>query len=139
LKQTEFCYWLQGYFELGAIAGGASLLLTLEQAACVRNHLELVKACNVGGATYAKGKTPAMKPITGFCAWLDGTLELALKISDGQQHISDISLELIKTRLNDEFLHVIDPQQPGDKEVLQATHDGLHLSSPQNNPSATRC
>ncbi len=37
MKSVEFCYWLQGYFELNP--PGA---LTAEQTQCVRAHLALV-------------------------------------------------------------------------------------------------
>lgn len=133
MKQDQFCFWLQGYFELGGIVK-TKPHLTLEQANVVRRHLELVKKCNL-----TKGGIKAVqKPLTGFCSWLDGTLELAMKQQEGQSHISDIALELIREKLNDEFAHVIDPQMPGDKEELQATHDGLQSSS-SNNETIWRC
>jgi len=39
MTPTEFCYWLQGYFELN---GGAPVGLSAVQANIVANHLALV-------------------------------------------------------------------------------------------------
>lgn len=38
MKSTEFCYWLQGYFELGPDGQG----LSSEQVDMIRKHLALV-------------------------------------------------------------------------------------------------
>lgn len=124
MKQDEFAYWLQGYFELRENDNP----LTLAQGICIRNHLELVKTSNITPIFGKKTATAAMKPITGFCAWLDGALEMAGHSAvDGL--LSTISLNLIKNKLAAEFVHVIDPKSPGDKEVLQAVHDGLQKPS----------
>ena len=37
MKSTEFCYWLQGFFELSDLKD-----LTLKQVECIKNHLNLV-------------------------------------------------------------------------------------------------
>jgi hypothetical protein len=37
MKAVEFCYWLQGYFELSPKGS-----LDKEQVECIRNHLNLV-------------------------------------------------------------------------------------------------
>jgi len=37
MKSRDFCYWLQGLFELGEVEA-----LTPAQTACIRNHLNLV-------------------------------------------------------------------------------------------------
>lgn len=43
MKAHEFCYWLQGYFELGTQAClGGRLDLNQEQTECVQKHLALV-------------------------------------------------------------------------------------------------
>ena len=39
MKAVEFCYWLQGYFE---IHGGERPALRPEQVATIQNHLALV-------------------------------------------------------------------------------------------------
>lgn len=38
MKSRDFCYWLQGFFELNQ----GSAALTLEQSRMVKNHLALV-------------------------------------------------------------------------------------------------
>jgi hypothetical protein len=124
MRQDEFCYWLQGYFEL---TPGEKTSITLDQREIIRNHLELVKKCNV------EGRKKTQKPITGFCAWLDGALDLA-PVNDVA--ILPEAIGAIKNRLNAEFEHVIDPKVSGDKEELQAVHDGLQLSSPPNYPQS---
>lgn len=37
MKSTEFCYWLQGFFELSKLDK-----LSEEQVKCIKNHLNLV-------------------------------------------------------------------------------------------------
>jgi len=117
MKQDQFCFWLQGHFELNPEAGIEGNQLTQ-----IRAHLELVKKCSVD-----KRKNPV--PISGFCAWLDGALDLApTYVIDDITKVLPEAVEAIKNKLNDEFQHVIDPQMPGDKEELQAVHDGLRLT-----------
>lgn len=41
MKPTEFCYWLQGYFELADHASHEQHLTT-EQVEVIKNHLNLV-------------------------------------------------------------------------------------------------
>lgn len=40
MTEREFCYWLQGYFELSGSTNG----LTADQVECIRRHLQLVDA-----------------------------------------------------------------------------------------------
>lgn len=44
MKAVEFCYWLQGYFEIADASpkDSKAVSLTSEQVAIVRNHLALV-------------------------------------------------------------------------------------------------
>lgn len=42
MKATEFCYWLQGYFEIAEKSGECSGTLTSKQVDTVRRHLALV-------------------------------------------------------------------------------------------------
>lgn len=41
MNATEFCYWLQGYFEIAASGEQKEIALTPAQVAIVRNHLAL--------------------------------------------------------------------------------------------------
>lgn len=40
MKTTEFCYWLQGYFEIHG--EGGKLSMNEKQVQIIRNHLNLV-------------------------------------------------------------------------------------------------
>lgn len=42
MKATEFCYWLQGYFELKSEATKPQSHLTAEQVETIQRHLALV-------------------------------------------------------------------------------------------------
>jgi hypothetical protein len=48
MKAVEFCYWLQGYFEIDENSDEArSLGLTRKQVATIRQHLALVFAHDI--------------------------------------------------------------------------------------------
>lgn len=42
MTSREFCYWLQGFFELQAAGGATGLVITTGQLQCVQNHLNMV-------------------------------------------------------------------------------------------------
>ena len=42
MKAVEFCYWLQGYFEIRMDGYPSEHIITNEQAVIIRNHLALV-------------------------------------------------------------------------------------------------
>lgn len=42
MTARDFCYWLQGYFEIKDQIPGATLHLTENQVTCIRNHLNMV-------------------------------------------------------------------------------------------------
>jgi hypothetical protein len=101
LRAVEFCYWLQGAFEL------AQLPLTAEQIACVQKHLALVEATP---------QTGQPKQATDFCSWLRGGLDF---ISPGDAR----QVATIRTKLNDCFEHAIDGMYPN-QDKLNAIHSG---------------
>jgi hypothetical protein len=103
MKAVEFCYWLQGYFELNA-ARNSVPQLEPRILACIKAHLALV----------AK-----VEPMHGnlFVAWL------ALR-TQGVDSLDAIGTEEVRRMLASQFQHVIDPSYGGDKEALQAIHDG---------------
>ncbi len=39
MKSRDFCYWLQGFFE---ISGGSAVILNSEQIQMIQNHLNMV-------------------------------------------------------------------------------------------------
>lgn len=103
MKHNEFCYWLQGYFEIGALEHNVTHL-GKDGLECVERHLALVE--KVEG-----------KKLTGFAAWLGGFLAHA-----GCCDAKDV--EKIRARLAEEFQHVIDPSYGGDQDGLNAIHHG---------------
>jgi len=42
MTSRDFCYWLQGYFELLSAGHDNTSALTDEQGACIRKHLAMV-------------------------------------------------------------------------------------------------
>ena len=42
MKTTEFCYWLQGYFEMRMVGLPSEQILTNDQAMLIQSHLALV-------------------------------------------------------------------------------------------------
>lgn len=57
MRSRDFCYWLQGYFELiDEVVGPITLSKT--QVECIRNHLSMVFVHEIDPSTET---TPAMK------------------------------------------------------------------------------
>ena len=42
MKATEFCYWLQGYFEVAGVQGRPKVGLSAQATRCIQQHLALV-------------------------------------------------------------------------------------------------
>jgi hypothetical protein len=110
MKAVEFCYWLQGYFELSE--EGEPRALTSKQIACVKAHLALVAKVD-----------PAHDNM--FVEWLGGYLDMPPDMS---------RFAKIKRMLASQFQHVVDPSYGGDKEVLQSIHDGSSVFAADGNP-----
>lgn len=47
MKATEFCYWLQGYFEISDASSKAGRSLSDEQVELIQKHLALVFAHDI--------------------------------------------------------------------------------------------
>ena len=112
MRTNEFCYWLQGYFELGGDT------LTTEQIAIVKAHVDLVFKY------LQKAKlTPDMTVESiRFCYWL----------ADEALYEGTPDIQAIKSELNKCFLHEID-QTYGDAQMqneLNAIH-GKHKFPPE--------
>lgn len=57
----------------------------------------------------------------GFCHWLAGVLDASLPGDFDAERV-----HLVRERLNDVFLHDIDPSFPkGQQKALEAAHEGL--------------
>lgn len=118
MKRENFCYWLQGHFELqdhfneeSRADPAKNQFLTPGQVKCVKSHVQLHLECS-----QRNNEEPGP-----FISWLDGALIHFEHLPSEKQEA--LVLEMRK-RLNSIFVHVIDPAMPGDKPSLQAIHDG---------------
>lgn len=100
MKAIEFCYWLQGYFELSEWPDVTAL--QAKQVACIRAHLALVATVDPNHENM-------------FVEWLGSFLS-------NPPHATGTAR--IRRMLAAQFQHVIDPSYSGDKATLQAIHDG---------------
>ena len=74
-----------------------------------------------------------------FCYWLQGYFELN---GQGSNSLMADQVTLIRNHLNLVFYHDIDPSQhkkPGDKETMQAIHDGLKIGGVDKHGNIMRC
>lgn len=104
MNARDFCYWLQGYFEISEALLVAPAVGTAKFVACLRSHLALVAEVD---------------PVhtNAFVAWL--TLRI-----DGIDVLEAKSIAQIRAMLNAQFKHDIDPSYGGDAKKLKAIHDG---------------
>lgn len=111
MKSRDFVYWLQGYFELAK-----PVELSTDALILIRRHLDMVKV--------HEGRNTS-----SIVSWLDGVL------SHVPANIDELSLrgafavtaptDLIRDRLADEFIHVIDPSFPLNQQgALSEAHQG---------------
>lgn len=117
MTEQDFCYWLQGYFEL--LPKDAPLPLTDRQATLIYKHLDLVR------------ETEGTKK-SEFCEWVRTALDIACRVEggDGRAAVTD----LIRERLADRFAHVIDPQYPN-----QSTLNEIHAGNKPPGGKIPRC
>jgi hypothetical protein len=104
MKANEFCYWLQGFFELNA-ARESVPVLDQRLMRCVKAHLALVAKCE-----------PLHENL--FVAWL--TLR-----TEGVDAFDAGRTEETRRMLASQFRHVIDPGYAGAPGELQSIHDGV--------------
>jgi hypothetical protein len=95
MKAVEFCYWLQGYYEISG-----SALMSPNQLTIVRRHLDMV-------AIHEKGDGRSVQ----FCT------ELRQLLSNGSYfglapQLPAETLRAVAKKLNEVFLHEIDPSYP---------------------------
>lgn len=117
MKNTEFLYWLQGYFEIGM-----NDILDDEQIDIIQRHIELVKKC-------AEEHDRSVHP---FIYKIEGYLSAIKELKSNE--IPMVVLKL-RTDLHSLFKHEIDKEEdkngPDLKQTLQQIHDG---SNPENYP-----
>jgi hypothetical protein len=104
MKATEFAYYLQGYFEID----GNDRALTNAQA---KKVLERAKQSKPDGNAQAQS----------FADYTAGVLFPVTVEDQSDKFLSTVTREL-KTKLNDLFIHAIDPNVPGNQEQLRNTH-----------------
>lgn len=116
MKATEFCYWLQGLFELASPE-----TLTDTQIECIKRHAALV------AATPASESAKCME----FMRWL----EVSLDWLDGKnvEHVMRI-----RTKLAELFAHVIDKMYGPDGK-LNEIHNPPHLRPNDGSGIVMRC
>ena len=97
MNSRDFCYWLQGYFEIGYFEITESLTwLNEKQTSCIKKHLDMVYE-------YELKKVPLnkMNKAQGFCFDLNQELGLCSTIAKS-------SVKGIQILLHKVFEHEID-------------------------------
>lgn len=100
MRESEFFYWLQGYFELGSPTA-----LTIEQVECIRRHVHLVRL---------SAPTEAMTSV----------IVILVLMSEGDMDLQR-GTDKLRARVAAHFQHVLDHQAPGaaTQAELNHTHD----------------
>ncbi len=106
MTNQKFCYWLQGYFEIGI-----NVTITSKVVQQIRTQLDLID-----------------EPLGQFTSWLQKVCDYieTKKYSDA---ICDHFTPIIKQSLNSIFFHVIDNTYTTDKtkDELLRIHNGEHF------------
>lgn len=109
MEARDFCYWLQGCFEL--VPDVVKTGLTPGTIMTIKRHLELV---------FLHDKEPSA--CKAFCHWLQVTFEMSDSL---REHISVDQTLMIKQHLDLIFIHDIDPSYSSDPKV-QEKMDQVH-------------
>ena len=102
MKATEFCYWLQGAFELSSISMFDEL-----QLACIQRHLELVRATD---------QANQLAQAVDFCQWLRGGIDFI-------RPREEAPIRRVRERLASVLEHAIDPGY-ANQDQLNTIHNG---------------
>ena len=108
MKAVEFAFWLQGYFE---ISGGAPEL-SGDQLRAIAKKAETVKAEN----------TPAEQAAKSYTDYVRGALSL---LPEGGPVDTGMAVKIsnnLQGKLNDLFVHAIDPSIQGDQQRFRDIH-----------------
>lgn len=97
MLNRDFCYWLQGYFELAKPEG----FLTVEQVTCVAKHAAMVHESE--------------KKVDEFVLFVEHVIEFCK--SQGQT----VHVGVFKAKLSVKFVH-LDAETPGDGKKLDELH-----------------
>lgn len=104
MKANEFCYWLQGYFEIGAAQGVEAGPLKVTAVECIKAHLALVLKVEPDHTNV-------------FVAWLSERLRNAP---------NHLDIAEVRRFLGAQFQHAIDPGYGGDQTELGKVHGTIH-------------
>lgn len=105
MKSRDFCYWLQGYFELSSER--EAMELDARQVDLVKRHLDMVFVHE------GKNANP-------FCHWLQGVFQ-----GYGSLGLNQPQVTAVRGRLHDVFKHEIDPSFPASQQgPLDEAHQG---------------
>jgi hypothetical protein len=121
MRANEFCYWLQGYFEM---ADTDPPRMGARQVKIIKEHMALVHRVD---------------PEHGclFVSWLGMFLD---SVDDG---LGTADTARVRKHLASQFKHEIDPSYGGDQAALQAIHDGrppgFHGGGVRPNGETLRC
>jgi hypothetical protein len=107
MKAVEFAYWLQGYFEIE----GSSSVLTQAQLSSIKERAEKVQASRDQVELQAKS----------FVDYVLGAIS-AVPARRDEQARATVS-QNIRQKLNDLFVHAIDPSYSGDQTHFNQTHN----------------
>lgn len=107
MTSENFCYWLQGYFELND--KDSDFFLKKDQINCVKKHLDL---------TLTAGKQ------SNFLAWLSGIIDAI-----GVKNFSVETTLLIKKKLSEEFKNVTAPKIRLNSELRDELSSGDDILS----------
>jgi hypothetical protein len=108
MKAVEFAYWLQGYFEID----GTAPVLTTSQLRKINARAEAVQA----------GTDAAELSAKSYVDFTKGALSLLPPSGEADAGMARGISENLRTRLNDLFIHAIDPAIKGDQSQLRKTH-----------------
>ena len=108
MKATEFCYWLQGAFEIADLKD-----LDAPKVECIREHLRLVEVVHNQGADNSPDQAKQ------FCGWLDGALDM-MDVTIGRG--DSMRTARIRERLNAVFVHAVDKSYSNEEQLNQIHH-----------------
>jgi hypothetical protein len=127
MKATDFLYSVQGYFELN----GSDAPLTQQQMQKVLKLADSVK----------KGEGPLEDKAQEVVEYTKGALSAVSKINLNSNDLLKVVTEDLRRKLNDTFIHSVDPSYAGDQNTFNQIHkpDLPMPSTPFNRPPGVRC
>lgn len=104
MTSRDFCYWLQGFFELAS-----PIAINSDQLKTIKNHLKLVEVHE----GFTSGTFPAL-------------LNILLSFNEDVEELSPSQTTIITGNLASYFKHVIDPQLDGGNAKTSEKYQNIH-------------